>query len=619
MKERVGHDGSDRARGRLGVRRLAAAPLVAVLLFALALPGQEFDSIFESYLAGYWRANPVLATRWGVHSYDSRLPDFTPAALQAEIARQRDYLRQFGRLDAAQLAPGRRADLEVVLNRIRLSLLELEELQVWKTRPDAVVSALRDSVRDIVSRAYAPAERRFESADARLKLLPKVLQAVRANYLDPLRAQRGRGSPRLGAGSGGVQALDTAGLVPDAAPSEIATRAAIDAARSAAEFIEQRVPGAAVEQGASRKLQRRITRDAVPAAAAFRQHADWLKSDLLPRSRGSLFPPPDSYARWLRYYLGMEVTPGELLSAAEADLSANQQEMRRLAESVAPGRPLADVLQSPAGEGSHGPDPTEQELLAAYRAAAADARRFIEQKSLLPLPRADQLRIEAAPEGFSPDRSFLDAPGPFEPDLSFHLYVPNLDRLSPEAADDALRRYNSGSILLAVVHQLYPGHYVQLEVMNRTGSLPQKVFANPAFTAGWAQYCEQMMFDEGYHQGEARARLFQLWDALRMQAAAILDLRLRTGAASLAEAAGFLAAQAFETKEDSAEDAQAIALNPGRFAAEFAGKHELLRLREDLRQKQGPAFALREFHEQLLALGAPALPAARAILVGSRQ
>ncbi len=46
------------------------------------------------------------------------------------------------------------------------------------------------------------------------------------------------------------------------------------------------------------------------------------------------------------------------------------------------------------------------------------------------------------------------------------------------------------------------------------------------------------------------------------------------------------------------------------------GKLMLLKLRDDLRAVQGPAFTLRGFHDGLLSLGAPPIPLARQAFLG---
>ncbi len=615
-------------------RRLTFSCLLALALGAVLLPSfllaQDFDSLFEAYLAGYWKANPGLATRAGVHAHDSLLPDLTAAAVQAEIARQRELLRQFEQLNAAAMPATERADLEVVLNHIRLTLLEQDELRAWKTRPDLLVSALSDSVRDLVVREFAPADRRFEAADSRLKQLPKALRALRANFADPgapdsvrgasgqkARAERAVSSERApdsaGAARAPVPSTQSAIRNPQSAiatPSDVSTRTAIALSQAAADFIEKTVPQAGAEQGASRKLQGRLRRDSAAAAAAFRDFARWLQTALLPVSHGPAFQSPEVYARWFRYYLAVDEPPAELLKAAQAGLTETQGQMQRLAESM--GHPLGEVLEALSRE-----HPQARELAAAYQAASAQARRFIEQKKLAPLPDRDRLRIERAPDGFPADRLTLDVPGPFEPDLSFYLYAPNLDRLALEAGDRVLAKNNSYAIRLAAVHELFPGHYLQLDLMNRASNLPQKVFANPAFVAGWAQYCEQMALEEGFSD-EPRLRLVQLWRLAFSQATAIADIRLHTGAISNDDAVKFLMEQAAMQKDRAEEQVRSIALDPAAAAADYAGLRGILRLREDLRKKLGPAFALSEFHDQLISLGAPPLPAARAILMSRR-
>ncbi len=565
-------------------RQLLFIPILVLCLFSFFFPipaaAEEFDAILDEYLSGYWKANPAgAATPAGVHTYDQQLEDFSPAARNAEIQRNRAFLQRFRRLETTPLAPGKRVDLGIVLDHIQWTLLELEEIQFWKRNPQFYVSLLGDAVQALIKREFAPADRRFQAVAARLKLLPRALEQARGNLENP---------------------------------PELRTRKALDLIPGAADFLEKDVPQAASEQGASRKTQRRVAREAARAGATLRQFGKWLQADLLPRSRGNFVLGRELYSRKFRYYLGTALTPDQALAEAARDARLTQDEMRRLAAQIAPGRALPEVLGRLGRE-----HPAPPDLLAAFRSAIAEARGFVQEKRLAPLPNPDRLRVAPAPAFSAPARAFLDPPGPFEPDLPSFYYVPVRDDFSVEAGEELLRDNNAYIIALVTAQETYPGRYVQREAMNQSPRLARKVFANQAFTEGWAHYSEQLIFEEGFRP-DPRARLLQLANSLRSQLSAIVDIRLHTGQISPDDAVKLLMDEGFQGKAAAENAVERVSLNPAQLSTPYCGKLEILRLREEMRNKRGPAFSLQEFHEALLALGAPPVRSARALLLGEQ-
>lgn len=571
-------------------------PLALLLLLVLLPPAraQDLDSLLETYLAGYWKANPARATSSGVHTYDSQLGDFSPAAIGFEVQRNRAAIEAFEKLDPAALSPAARVDRAIVIERIQRMLFELQQLQRWKRDPGYYVSLLRDAVTPLVEREFAPAERRYAALDARLRLVPKWLQQARFN-------------------------LDK--------PSKLDTRRAVQQAAQIADLLEKQVPQAATEQGASRKLRKRVAQDAARAAGSVRQFGAWLQSDLLPRSTGTPLwipadgrrPAPDGgpglaadYVRYFAYELGLELTPEELQAAAERDLRDTQEEMRRAAAEIDPNRPLPAILAELAAARL-----AVEKFPGAFHGALDDAKRFVQQKQLVSLPDRDRLNLLPALPFAGDGLARLQMPGPFEPDLPWIYYLATVDSLPPDPPGWLLRDSNPAAMSLLAVRDAYPGRYLQGEAMNRSPNLARKVFANPAFIEGWALYCEQMVFEQGF-RSDPQARLLQLQNALIAQLDAIIDVRLHSGGLGPDDAVNLLVAEGFLDKEAAEQRIEQALRFPARQCAPYAGKLEIVRLREELRKKQGPAFVLKEFHDQLLSLGAPPIPLARQLLLAER-
>ena len=172
--------------------------------------------------------------------------------------------------------------------------------------------------------------------------------------------------------------------------------------------------------------------------------------------------------------------------------------------------------------------------------------------------------------------------------------------------------FNVGTIVSTSVHEAYPGHYVQFLWQSQFPSKIRKLLGASTNIEGWAHYCEQMMLDEGYAAATAKTereakliRLGQLQDALLRDARFIVCIRMHTGVGgtmTTSEAEAFFVKEGYqshaigqmETKRGTAD---------ALYLYYTLGKLEILKLRADVKAKQGAAFDLQEFHDDFMRQG----------------
>jgi uncharacterized protein (DUF885 family) len=144
---------------------------------------------------------------------------------------------------------------------------------------------------------------------------------------------------------------------------------------------------------------------------------------------------------------------------------------------------------------------------------------------------------------------------------------------------------------------------------------------------GWAHYCEQMMLDEGYGQpGEGAKdereskflRLGQLQDALLRNARFIVGIEMHTGKMSFDQAVDFFQKEGYQSKESALVEAKRGTTDP-TYLYYTLGKLEIMKLREDLKKKQGSDFLLEEFHDNFLRQGFPPVKIVREALLGDES
>lgn len=166
-----------------------------------------------------------------------------------------------------------------------------------------------------------------------------------------------------------------------------------------------------------------------------------------------------------------------------------------------------------------------------------------------------------------------------------------------------LSEYNAQMLKVLTIHEAYPGHYVQLEYANRHPSLIRRVLGSGVYMEGWANYCEQMILDQGYGEGDLALRLMQLKFFLRSIANAILDHKMHSTAMTDEEALRFLTDEAFQNEGEAKLKVTRSQLGSCQLSTYFVGRSAFMRLRRDLQREMGDAFALGRFHEAILGQG----------------
>ena len=154
--------------------------------------------------------------------------------------------------------------------------------------------------------------------------------------------------------------------------------------------------------------------------------------------------------------------------------------------------------------------------------------------------------------------------------------------------------------------------------------LIRRVLGSGVYIEGWAVYCEQMMLDEGYGQPGVGAknerdakflRLGQLQDALLRNARFIVGIQMHTGNMTIEQAEDFFQKEGFQSRENAIVETKRGAGDP-TYLYYTLGKLEIMKLREDMKKKQGAAFSLEKFHDDFLKQGFPPIKIVREAMLG---
>lgn len=122
------------------------------------------------------------------------------------------------------------------------------------------------------------------------------------------------------------------------------------------------------------------------------------------------------------------------------------------------------------------------------------------------------------------------------------------------------------------------------------------------------------MLEEGYGANDPRLKLAQLSEALLRNSRYVASVMMHTQGMTLEAATRFIMDNAYMEETPAASEARRGTFDPG-YLNYTLGKLLLLKLREDYKAEQGAAFNLKEFHDRVLAYGAPPLPLLRKVML----
>ena len=552
---------------------------------------QQFQKASDEYFdQAYFPFAPSSGTSVGYHQYDAQLENYSRKSIDTEIALLKSFERRIEAIHPdttpADFVP--RSDREIVLGNIRSQLLTLETIRPWEKNADNYSSTCANGAFTLMERKFAPADDRLRSLIAREKQMPTLLAAARVNLQNP---------PR------------------------IYTEIAIEQLPGIINFFQHDVP-LAFADASDPALKSEFAQTNAEVIAGLTSYLSWLKTDLLPRSNGDFRIGAETFSKKLSYDEMVDIPLDKLLEIGWADLRKNQVHFNQVAKELEPNKDARAVVEE-LGEDHPAPD----HLLDTFRATFNGLAGFIRSHHIVTIPSDVRPIVEETPP-FMRATTFasMDTPGPFEThstEAYFNVTLPD-PSMTPAQVEGFMHSFNVGTVISTAVHEAYPGHYVQFLWLPQAPSRVRKLLGANTDVEGWAHYTEQMMLDQGYGQPGQGAkdereskflRLGQLQDALLRNARFIVGIEMHTGKMSFDEAVEFFQKEGYQAKESAVVEAKRGTSDP-TYLYYTLGKLEIMKLREDLKKKQGAAFSLEEFHNNFLRQGFPPVKIVREALLG---
>jgi uncharacterized protein (DUF885 family) len=448
----------------------------------------------------------------------------------------------------------------------------------WEKNPDNYSSGVTGSIFSIMERPYAPVNVRLRAAIEREKQIPQVFVEARKNLKNP---------------------------------PKIYTEIALEQIDGLVSFFQTDVPSAFADADDA-QTKADFAKSNAAVIEALKSYGAWIKSDLLPRSNGDFRYGADTYQKALAYNEMVDIPLDKLLAIGQADLHKNQAEFARVAKLIDPAKTPQQELAELALQ-----HPAPDKLLQAFHDRFNSEIDFIRTHHIITIPSEVQPTLEETPPFMrATTQASMDPPGPFETHSTkayFNVTLPD-PKWDAAKTNEYMAAFNTGTIVSTSVHEAYPGHYVQFLWTPKFTDQSKIRLLMGASTdiEGWAHYCEQMMLDEGYGKATSKTerednliRLGQLQDALLRDARFVVAIRMHTGvggAMTTDQAQDFFVKEGYQARP-IAEVETRRGTSDALYLYYTLGKLEIMKLREDMKQKQGAAFNLQHFHDDLMRQG----------------
>ena len=562
---------------------------------AVSAADAAFTDLSARALEGWFQLSPVSATQIGDHRFDGELDDLSEAGRARGLEFSQGILAELQALDVSALSRENQVDAAILRNQLQYDIWNAQTLQGWAWDPQLYSGLAGQAIYGLMAREFAPLPERLKSATARMQKIPALLAQARAN-LDPARVPKVHAETVARQNAGVLGIVDTF-ITP---------------------HLDQLDP--------ADRQQAQTAIDGLKTAVA--EHQKWLDETLVPNAKGEFRVGAEVYDQKLQFALLSSLSRAEIKQRAEAELVRVRGEMYAIAQQVlkdTAGAPELPDNPSPqqqqkaieaALELAYAQHPARDQVVADARVALDRATAFVREHDLVTVPDAPVEIIEMPEFQRGVAVAYADSPGPLDENLkTFYAVSPMPEDWTDAQVESFLREYNSRMIDLLSIHEGTPGHYLEGWHSAKFPSTLRAVLRSGMFAEGWAVYTEKMMADAGYLDNDPLFRLVQLKFYLRTIANAILDQGVHVDGWSREQAMDLMVNQTFQQESEAAGKWTRAQLTSAQLPTYFVGVQEHFDLRKAMEEKQGDAFNLKAYHDQVLSYGAPPVRFVRELML----
>ncbi len=567
--------------------RSCALALCAVLSFFLSVSAQvetpasrssQLAKLFDSFWQDELKHSPELATSVGDKRYNDQWSDYTGAAANAWLGREREILNKLAAVDTTGLSTQEKLSVDLMIR----SLVDDQEgarFKEWQF-PVNQFNGPHTGLPQTI--AIMPFEdgKDYDNYIARMNSIPQVFAQVQESM--SLGADSKRTPPRFVMEQVVKQVQALTGTKPEESPFLAPLR---------------HFPGSV-----SASEQKRITKEATDAFTqqvqpSYVRFGKFLNAQYLPACRAepgvsAMTDGEAYYAFRVRQSTTLKKTPEEIHQIGLAEVARDEAEMLQIAKKLGFGDLKSFNASIKTNPKLHATSP--EQLIGVYKGYIAGMQAKLPQLFGV-LPKAP-LEIARVPDYMAAQQS----------QAYYEQGTPDgkrPGRVSVNTYNFAQRGLENAEAV--AYHEGVPGHHLQISVAQELTGLPEFRKENyyTAYTEGWGLYSERLGKDIGFYQdpysdyGRLEA---DIWRAIRL----VVDTGVHSKHWTRQQMVDYFHEHSSIDETNIQSETDRYIAWPAQALGYKMGQLKLIELRERARTRLGTKFQLSDYHDLVLDSGA---------------
>ncbi len=537
----------------------------------------KLQSLFDEEWQYELRSDPESATSLGDKRYNDRLSDHSPQFHQSDVETKRKFLAQFEAIDPAGLSAQDALSRDLMVRNLREEI-EGARFKPWEM-PVNQMGGPHLNLLELLSLTPFNDVHDYDNYLSRLHQIPKMFDQVTANMRQGM--QDHLMPPRYLLEKVTVEAEEIADKTGDASPF----------AKPVANFPAN--VSSADQQRLRSAVLATIDGEVVPAYKRFTAFA---RDEYAPRGRiePGVWALADGAARYrseIRRLTTTDLSPEQIHQIGLQQIAETEAQMLVLARKLG----FSDL----ASLNDH--IKKDRSLYATSGQQVLDLYTKYTRQMEAQLPklfgRLPQNKLELIP--MDPFRAKNAVPADYNSgaaDGSRPGHI-NVNEWDPE-------HRLTLNIEAIAYHEGVPGHHLQISIAQELQGLPafRRNGGYTAFVEGWALYSERLGKEIGFYQDPYSdyGRLEnEMWRAIRL----VVDTGVHEKHWSREQMVDLFHRYTAMDEPNVQSEVDRYIAWPGQALAYKLGQLEILKLREEARQKLGDKFDLRAFHDQVVGQG----------------
>ncbi|HEX4488472.1 MAG TPA: DUF885 domain-containing protein [Terriglobales bacterium] len=569
---------------------LAAAALTVSAVFLLSCSPQKSEvvtpkvdsakqlhALFDEEWEYELKQSPETSTSLGDNRFNDRLDDYSAEAAQADTSAKQKFLPRFEAIDASGLSRQDALSRELMVRKLKQEI-DGAQFKSWEM-PVNQMNGPHLSLVDMVTIIPFNNARDYDNYLSRLHQIPRVLDQVTANMRQGMKDHLMQ--PRYLLEKVAVES------------GEIATKSGTSSpfAKPADKF-----PSTISADDQKRLKTAILTAVNAEIVPAYKKFTAFVHDEYAPQGRTDpgVWALPDGEARY-RYMIKRMTT---------TDLTADQIHeigVKQLAETEAEMIEVAHQLGYKDLAALNDHIKKDRKFYATSGQQVLDLYTKYTRQMEAQLPklfgRLPKNKLDVIP--MDPFRSKNAVPADYSPGAQDGSRA---GRINVNEYDPAHRL--TLNIEAIAYHEGVPGHHLQISIGQELPDLPsfRKNGEYTAFVEGWALYSERLGKEIGFYQDPYSnyGRLEnEMWRDIRL----VIDTGVHEKHWTRSQMVEYFHKYTAMDEPNVQSEVDRYIAWPGQALAYKLGQLEILKLREEARQKLGNKFDLKAFHDEIVGSG----------------